>query len=91
MRKGVAIGYIIALVLGVAVIALIGIWLVTSGGKLGKSSTEVECKKAISIYCIKLVSGLTSSLTSSDQTKCSNVDITVPANVAVCKSEGYVS
>jgi len=91
MRKAVAVPYVIALILGVAVIALIGVWFIMSGGKFGKSSTEIECKSAISIYCSKLVSGLSNPLTSSDQTKCTNTGITVPASVGECKAFGYVS
>lgn len=56
MRKGVAVPYVIALILGVAVIALIGIWFVMSGGKFSKQSFETLCQSKIVVYCNKLIS-----------------------------------
>ncbi len=53
MRKAVAVPYVIALILGVAVIALIGIWVVMSGGKLGKQSLETQCQAKALEICIK--------------------------------------
>lgn len=44
MKKGVAIPYIIAIILGVAVIGLVGYWLFFSGGQLGKGVATQQCR-----------------------------------------------
>ena len=93
MRKGVAVGYIIALILGVAVIALIGVWLVMSGGKFSKSSIELECKKAISIACVKSL-GVAGSISydPSDIAKCIDAGVpSRPTTTPECKTQGYIS
>jgi len=92
MRKAVAVPYVIALILGVAVIALIGIWFVMAGGKFSKSSAELECKKAIAIACVKSI-GVPGDVTpdTTDQTKCNDVGVPVPRTTADCKTQGYIS
>ncbi|MBI1979118.1 MAG: hypothetical protein HYS62_03630 [Candidatus Aenigmarchaeota archaeon] len=90
MRKAVAVPYIIALVLGVGVIALLGIWFVMTGGKFTKQSTETECKNAISIFCSKLISGIPSPILV-DGGACGRVAITPPSTLNDCKLQGYVS
>lgn len=47
MKKGVAVPYIIAILLGVAVIGLVGYWLFVSGSQLPKS----ECDTAQRNWC----------------------------------------
>ena len=51
MKKGVAIPYIIAILLGVAVIGLVGYWLFVSGGKLGGGVTRASCESDQLKYC----------------------------------------
>lgn len=52
MQKAVAIPYIIALVLGIAVIGLVGFWFFKTGGKFGSQSLEVECQAKVFSYCL---------------------------------------
>ena len=89
MRKAVAIPYVSALVLGVGVMAVLGRWFVMTGGKFSKQSAVTECQNAISIFCSKLLTGLSPTL--ADGGACSRAGITPPANLAACKTEGYVS
>ncbi|MBI2084100.1 MAG: hypothetical protein HYT70_00595 [Candidatus Aenigmarchaeota archaeon] len=51
MRKGIAVPYIIAILLGIAVIGLIGYWLFVSGGRIGISSAELQCNNQVIRYC----------------------------------------
>ena len=55
-QKGVAVPYIIAIVLGIVVIGLIGYWLFISGGNFGTTSANTQCKEKLLIYCTKLFS-----------------------------------
>lgn len=52
MRKAVAIPYVIALVLGIAVIGLIGFWFVSSGGKFGGQNSKTVCDNKFLQWCI---------------------------------------
>lgn len=63
MRKmgAVPIPYIIALVLGIAVIALIAYWLFFSGGEFGGIITEKACEAKKMAYCNELKSTGTQS------------------------------
>lgn len=69
MPKGVAVPYVIALILGVAVIALIGIWFVTSGGKFGGQATTTSCDNKFGVYCITNPSKSYTDFTSGDTGK----------------------
>jgi hypothetical protein len=51
MKKGVAVPYIIAILLGVGVIGLVGYWLFVSGGQFGGSATEQSCRNSFSTWC----------------------------------------
>ena len=54
MRKGaVPIPYLIAIILGVVVIALLGYWFFVTGGSLSASITKGECDNKLMIYCIE--------------------------------------
>ncbi len=55
--KGVAVPYIIAILLGVAVIGLIGYWLFVAGGRI----PEAECKAAQEAWCDQWGSPYTST------------------------------
>ncbi len=57
MRKAVAVPYIIAILLGVAVIGLVGVWFVSSGGKLTKASVETECRTKALEFCTRSPTG----------------------------------
>lgn len=50
--RGVAVPYIIALILGVAVIGLIGYWFVVQGGKFGGQSAKTICDNKFLQWCI---------------------------------------
>ncbi|MBI1978780.1 MAG: hypothetical protein HYS62_01810 [Candidatus Aenigmarchaeota archaeon] len=52
MKKAVAVPYVIALVLGVAVIGLVGYWFVTTGGKFGGQSAKTVCDNRFLQWCI---------------------------------------
>ncbi len=49
--KAVAVPYIIALVLGIAVLGLVGYWLFFSGGKFGGEALSVQCNSQKLIFC----------------------------------------
>ena len=51
--KAVAIPYIIAILLGVAVIGLIGYWLISQGGKAVSTGTSAECQAKQFSYCVQ--------------------------------------
>lgn len=57
MRKGVAVGYVIALILGIVVITLIGVWFATTGGKFSSASTETICRTKAVEFCARFPSG----------------------------------
>lgn len=71
MRKAVAVPYVIALILGVAVIGLIGIWIATTGGKFGGQSTKTICDNKFVAYCVTNPSGTYGSFKSG--TECEGV------------------
>lgn len=51
MIKAIAVPYIIAILLGVAVIGLVGYWLFFSGGKFSGESLSLECNNQKLIFC----------------------------------------
>ncbi len=51
MKKGVAVPYIIAILLGVGVIGLIGYWLFASGGQFGEGAATQQCRSDFQIVC----------------------------------------
>ncbi len=51
MAKGVAVPYIIALILGIVVIALLGYWFFVLGGGVGKQSTVQQCQSKVTAWC----------------------------------------
>jgi hypothetical protein len=52
VEKAVAVPYIIALILGVALIGLVGYWFATTGGKFGGQSVKTVCENKFLQYCI---------------------------------------
>lgn len=50
-RKGVAVRYIIALILGIAAVGLLGYWFFVLGGKLGGEAVTTECRAKQVSYC----------------------------------------
>jgi len=71
MRKAVAVPYVIALILGVAVIALVGIWFVMSGGKFTSGSSKTLCDNKFLQYCATNPAGDYSKFKTG--TECANV------------------
>ncbi len=55
MKKGVAVPYIIAILLGVGVIGLVGYWLFVSGGQFSGSTATTACRSAQLQYCNQLI------------------------------------
>lgn len=51
MRKAVAIPYIIALILGIIVVALLAYWLVSTGIIGNKTGNEAQCTAYKTEYC----------------------------------------
>lgn len=51
MKKGVAIPYIVAILLGIAVIGLIGFWLFKSTGIFGTKAVEQTCRNNFLKWC----------------------------------------
>ena len=72
--KGIAIPYIIAIILGVAVIGLIGYWLFVSGGQFGKGVGEQNCQSDVTQFCNRVVSGLASIENWVQTTNCKGVN-----------------
>jgi len=50
-KKGDAIWYIIAVILGVAVILVLGYWFFNLGGKIGGKTAVAECEAKQITYC----------------------------------------
>lgn len=51
MKKAVAIPYIIALIIGVIVVAVLAYWFISSGGKGIDIGKEAECTARKTEYC----------------------------------------
>jgi hypothetical protein len=51
MKKGIAIPYIIALILGIAVVALIGYWFFVLGGRIPGQATITTCQSKEVAWC----------------------------------------
>jgi len=51
MNKGVAIPYIIAVLLGIAVVAIIGYWFFFLGGSLGGEVSSADCQRKLVTFC----------------------------------------
>lgn len=49
--KGVAVPYIIAILLGVGVIGLVGYWLFISGGQFGAGAATQQCRTDFQQAC----------------------------------------
>ena len=53
MRKGIAVPYIIALILGIVVVALLGYWFFVLGGSFTGKASLTECQTKLSEYCFE--------------------------------------
>lgn len=73
--KAVAVPYIIALILGVAVIGLVGYWFVSTGGKFGGQSAITICENKFLQYCIGKDGGETYLNFASKSEECKSVTI----------------
>jgi len=51
LGKGVAVPYIIALILGMAAVALLGYWFFVLGGRIGGESITAECQAKQIPFC----------------------------------------
>lgn len=51
MKKGIAIPYIIALILGIAVVGLIGYWFFILGGRIPGEATMSSCQTKVTTWC----------------------------------------
>lgn len=51
MNKGIAVPYIIALILGIVVVALLGYWFFVLGGQFGGRASLTECQGKLNLYC----------------------------------------
>lgn len=50
--KAVAVPYIVAIVLGIAVIGLLGYWFFVQSGKTGTTGTKAECDSKLASFCL---------------------------------------
>ena len=57
MRKGVAIPYVIALIMGVAIVGLIGFWFANTGGKFSGQSQSTYCNGEELKFCAQRLAG----------------------------------
>ena len=57
MKKGVAVPYIIAILLGVGVIGLVGYWLFASGGQFGAGAATQQCRTDFQTACNQWADG----------------------------------
>lgn len=53
MKKAVAVPYIIAIVLGIAVIGLIGYFFFSEGGKTTTTGEQAKCQSQRFSYCVQ--------------------------------------
>lgn len=51
MKKGVAVPYIIAIILGIAVIGIIGYYFFFISGKVTTEATLQDCQRKLTVYC----------------------------------------
>jgi len=51
-RKGIAVPYIIALILGIAVVALLGYWFFVLGGSFSTEASLTECQTKMRTFCL---------------------------------------
>ncbi len=51
MSKGVAVSYIIAIVLGIVILALLGFWFNKEGTLFGSIADQETCKAKLIAYC----------------------------------------
>lgn len=82
MRKAVAVPYVIALVLGVAVIALLGIWFVVTGGRFSGQASDTYCQGQQVQYCSQYIATGTEP---SWPSQCENTKYKKPSSITVCK------
>ncbi len=55
-RKGaIPIPYIIAIIFGIVVIAIIGYWFFTTAGDIGSASQQADCETALFEFCISWI------------------------------------
>ena len=88
MRKAVAVPYVIALILGVAAIALVGVWFVTSGGRFSGQAQKNQCNADTVQWCLQWASTAYSTRTGETPAtppSCTTAGATMP-NVAGCKT-----
>jgi hypothetical protein len=50
-NKGIVVPYIIALILGIAVIGLLGYWFFVLGGRFGGEAHVTDCDAMMTSYC----------------------------------------
>ena len=53
VRKAVAIPYVIALILGLIVIAILAYWFINQSGKATNVGTSAECQAKAFSYCVQ--------------------------------------
>lgn len=88
MRKAVAVPYVIALILGVAVIALLGIWFVITGGRFSGQSSDTYCQGQQVEYCTKWVSSSTEPRNPDTWPgQCENTKYKRPVSITVCRDQ----
>lgn len=98
MRKGVAIHYIIMLILGVGVIGLVGFWFSNTGGKFGGQNIKTICDNKFLQWCITRTGESTYSQFQAEvsdcqavvgsYTQCSDITIGIGGNGGSSRSGG---
>ena len=53
MMKGIAVPYIIALILGIAVVALLGYWFFILGGTFSGKASLTDCQTKLRTFCFE--------------------------------------
>lgn len=71
--RGVAVPYVIALILGVAVIGLVGFWFASSGGKFSGQSSKTICNNKFLQWCITNPGGGTYTAFATSNTECTGM------------------
>lgn len=61
MIKGIAVPYVIALILGIAIVGIVGYWFVGSGGKFSGASQSVYCQNKVVEHCTRILAGASGS------------------------------
>jgi len=88
MKGAIPLPYIIAIIFGIIIIAIIGYWFFTTSGGVGGSSQQAACQSAALQFCLDWIRSGSESpeLRELVIAKCGPLDIPVPSE-DTCKRQ----